>query len=158
MPTGARPSTSRRTVRAIRCASFTRGLVSLTVSNGASQPSISMRSSGFSGSQISTRLGGESGKAMCGGKPSLSEVTLAAMPCALNTSSTAASTLSPERNECLNSRNDEFNAAVLVRALEISAHGRELPGRRVLERKDRLLLVADGEDGAPDLARALRPR
>ena len=31
-----------RTVRAIRCASFTRGLVSLTVSNGASQPSISL--------------------------------------------------------------------------------------------------------------------
>jgi len=105
VPTGTRPATYPRTVRAIRCASFTRGLVSLTVSNGASQPSIGARSSGFVGSQISTRLGGASGKAICGGNPPVSAVTLAAIPLALNTASTAPSTLSPERNECLNSRN-----------------------------------------------------
>ena len=41
----------------MRCASFTRGLVSVTLSNGASQPSISFRSSGYRRSQISTTLG-----------------------------------------------------------------------------------------------------
>ncbi len=50
------------------------------------------------GSQISTTPGGASGNAICGGKPSRSDVTLAAMPA--NTRSTAARMLSPERNEC----------------------------------------------------------
>ena len=149
-----RSSTILRTVRAMRRASFTRGLVSLTVSNGASQPSISLRSSGFTGSQISTTLGGASGKAMCGGKPSRSEVTLSAMSLRLNTSSTAPRMALAGAERVLELADDEFQPAFLVRAPEMAQHVREFLGRGVLERIDRLLFIADREHGARHAARA----
>jgi hypothetical protein len=49
----------------------------------------------------------------------------------------------------------KIQSGVLVRAFEIAPHLRELLGRRVLKGEDRLLLVADGEDRAPELAGAL---
>ncbi len=49
----------------------------------------------------------------------------------------------------------ECQPGVVVRLLEMSMHGGELLGRRVLERKDRLLLVADRENRALEIARAL---
>ena len=106
---------SLRTARAIRCASFTRGLVSLTVSNGASQPSMSLllvrlhRLPDFDHARRCVRQGDvRSGPA--------SAVTLAAISFALNTSSTAPSTSAPERNECSNLRNENRNPASCVRA------------------------------------------
>ncbi len=49
---------------------------------------------------------------------------------------------------------DEFLPALLVCAAEIAQHRGEFVRRGVLERVDRLLLVADREHGAPDAARA----
>ena len=63
--------------RAIRRASTTRGLISLIVSNGASQPSISLRSAGSISGHSSTSPGAASGSDMCGGTPASSVVTLA---------------------------------------------------------------------------------
>ena len=48
----------------------------------------------------------------------------------------------------------EFQLGAVVRLLKMTMHRGELLGRGVLEREDRLLLVADGKDGAPEIARA----
>ena len=138
----------------MRRASFTRGLVSFTRSNGASQPSISRRSSGFSGSQISTTPGSASGSARCGGKPPASELTLAAISVLLNTRSTAAQNAFAGAERVLELAEDEVEAGARMPALEIAPHLGEFLGRRVLERIDRLLLVADRKDGARDRPRA----
>ena len=50
---------------------------------------------------------------------------------------------------------DKIEPAVAIGALEMPPHQRELLRRRVLKRKDRLLLVADGENRARQIARAL---
>ena len=65
-----------------------------------------------------------------------------------NTVSTAPSTFSPERNECLNSVETNGVRRCSCSASKCGAHRREFAGRRALEREDRLLLVADREDGA----------
>ena len=132
----------------MRRASFTRGLVSLTVSNGASQPSISLRSSGFTGSQISTTLGGASGKAMCGGKPSRSEVTLSRDVLALEHFVDGAEHGLARAERVLELADDEILPAFLVRASKVAPHVGEFLGRGVLERIDRLLFVADREHRA----------
>ena len=132
----------------MRCASLTRGLVSLTVSNGASQPSISVRSSGSIRLPDFDQPGAASGSAMCGGKPSLIRGDARRDVRRLNTSSTAAEHALAGTERMLELAEDEFKAAVVVRALEMPPHRGEFLRRRVLERIDRLLLVADREDRA----------
>ena len=61
---------------AIRRASSTRGLSSLSVSKGASQPSISFFSAGSISGHSSTRPGAAFGSEVCGGTPASSVVTL----------------------------------------------------------------------------------
>ena len=74
----ARRSIQLRTCAAMRRASLTRGLVSLAVSNGASQPSISRSLVRLRpAAQISTRPGGASGSADVRRNPSRRSVTLA---------------------------------------------------------------------------------
>ena len=77
----------------------------------------------------------------------------AAMP-AKYLRSTAPRTLSPERNECSNSAGHEIKSAGQVRALEVAPHLGKFLWRGVLERIDRLFLVADRENRADHVARA----
>ena len=102
----------------------------------------------------STRPGAASGSDSCTGLTSSADSPRSACGRA-NTVSTASSTFGPERNECWKLHVPQFVIDAARQALvKASPHGVELARRRALERKDRLLLVADREDRAPHLPRA----
>ena len=161
-PGSARPwragpgaATARR-CRRCACASFTVAAgAALWMSNGASHGSTSLRSSVLVGSQISTRPGRRLRQRLVDRRFG-SAVSPAWAAGGKNTVSTAPSTFSPERNECLNSVATKSSCASLCKRLEVVAHRREFARRRALEREDRLLLVADREDRAR--AGRARPR
>ena len=107
-----------RTLRAMRFASFTRGLVSLTVSNGASQPSISAALVRFLRLPNFNHAGWSIRQCDVWGKPALSELTLSAIFAGLNTSSTAREHAFAGTKRMLESAGDEFLAAALMRRLK----------------------------------------
>ena len=139
------------TASAIWLASLTRGLVSEVVSNGSSHASTSFLGSGTDQGHSSTSPGEAARTASCWVGAGSAVSPLCAAGC-LKTTSTASSTTGTDRKEWMDLTGlNSSPAALCARSKELLRFV-ELQRFGALEREDRLLVVADREDRAFDVA------
>ena len=141
-------------VAAMRRAAITAGSAPLVSSSGMRQSSRSGVFVAPIGGQTSIRPGRSSRSAWCGGGGASSPVRPRQARSAAKTASTPSRTFGAERNETDSGTAAKASSRLFVAPREPAAHRREHMRRGALEGEDRLLLVADGEEGALGAARA----